>query len=138
MRLYDLIQRLEAIKDRMESTFTNEFLKGEVENLIEELKGLSPEIGRVIDKKEDEDFIKKLKEQYPIDVAGGGTGNPANPWVITYPSYPSGTLTYPSTGPLIFTGDGTSGNIDTDNDNTFIVSNSTYTLDIQGNNFCTS
>lgn len=95
MRLYELIHRLEAIRDRMESTFTNEFLKGEVDNLIDELKKLSPEIGKLIDTKDDEELLKKLKENYPLNPI------PSQPFTCPNGTYPSTWTTSSSDSTVI-------------------------------------
>ena len=109
MRLHELLSRLENIRDTMESTFRNEFLKGEIENLIEELKEASPEVAET-----------KEKEAIPTSPY-----SPPNPtWTPLYPSPPlspsyppSGTpwITYTSGtgtgGDLILTGSRTTGSL---------------------------
>lgn len=47
MKMYELIKRLEHIRDKMESTFSNEFQRGEIDNLIEELIQMTPEVGQI-------------------------------------------------------------------------------------------
>ena len=47
MKMYELIKRLEHIRDKMESTFSNEFQRGEIDNLIEELIKMTPEVGQI-------------------------------------------------------------------------------------------
>jgi len=49
MELPEFINRLETIRDQMESTFRNEFLKGEIENLIEGLKSSPEVLGKIED-----------------------------------------------------------------------------------------
>jgi len=99
MRLYELINRLENIRDKMESTFRNEFLKGEIENLIEELKEASPEVAET----PDTEAIKLSKL-------------PNNPYWVPY-NPATGASTGTNTPYITWTSNDTSGSHTTGNDN---------------------
>lgn len=74
MRMYELIKRLEHIRDKMESTFSNEFQRGEIDNLIEELIKMTPEVGQI-----DKMPISQPFQLYPHQ--------PGTPWVTTPSPY---------------------------------------------------
>ena len=70
MKMYELIKRLEHIRDKMESTFSNEFQRGEIDNLIEELIQMTPEVGTKLSQENQNPY-----PYYPVGVGGtAGTG----------------------------------------------------------------
>ena len=100
MRLCDLIRRLEMIRDEMESTFKNEFLKGEFDNLVEELKSLSPEIGQVTDqpKQQPSPWTSPWTSPWGVGTTTGGSITLPSSSSPTYISYPYSNTT--TTGSL--------------------------------------
>lgn len=68
MKMYELIKRLEHIRDKMESTFSNEFQRGEIDNLIEELIQMTPEVGEKLSQQQ-----QQVHPYYPTYPIGTGT-----------------------------------------------------------------
>ena len=73
------VKRLEHIRDKMESTFSNEFQRGEIDNLIEELIKMTPEVGQI-------DKVPGIGQPFqpyqPYQPSIGGA-----PWVTTTSPY---------------------------------------------------
>ena len=89
MRMYELIKRLELIRDKMESTFSNEFQRGEIDNLIEELIKMTPEVGQI--------------DKMP------GLGQPFQPYQPYQPSIGTGTPWVTTTSPYVISSSGSVG-----------------------------
>jgi hypothetical protein len=99
MKMYELIKRLEHIRDKMESTFSNEFQRGEIDNLIEELIQMSPEVGKM-------DSVPNNQPYYPNPTWVPST--PYSPFVYT-----PGITTTGTTTDLKITLDGSSSSVGT-------------------------